>query len=63
MVVDWRETVYVLQAVWMVEPDQASSLQSSRSVSCDSLAANDLGTGSCWQPSKQNQVLLVVVGK
>ena len=31
-------------------------------VSCDILAANDLGTGSGWQQSKQNWVLLAVVG-
>jgi hypothetical protein len=49
--------------VLMAYPDQASSLQGSRGVSCDILAANDLGTGSGWQQSKQNQALLAVVGK
>ena len=48
--------------MWMVLPDQAGSLQGSRSVSCDLLAANDLGIGSGWQQSKQNWTLLAVVG-
>ena len=42
------ETVHVLQTVQMACPYQACSLQGSRDVSCDSLAANDLGTGSGW---------------
>ena len=53
----------VLQTVLMANPDQASSLQGSHSVDCDILALNDLGTGSGWQQSKQNQALLAVVGK
>ena len=63
MVMDCEETVHVLQTVLMAYPDQASSLQGSHSVGCDILAANDLGTGSGWQQSKQNQALLAVVGK
>jgi len=47
----------------MAYPNQASSLQGSHSVSCDILAVDDLGTGSGWQQSKQNQALLAVVGK
>ena len=46
----------------MVLPDQAGSLQGSRSVSCNLLAANDPGIGSGWQQSKQNWTLLAVVG-
>ena len=57
------ETVHVLQTVQMACPYQACSLQGSRDVSCDSLAANDLGTGSGWQQSRQNWALLAVVGK
>ena len=53
----------VLQTVLMANPDQASSLQGSHSVDCDILALNDLGTGSGWQQSKQNQAPLAVVGK
>ena len=53
----------VLQTVLMAYPNQASSLQGSHSVSCDILAVDDLGTGSGWQQSKQNQALLAVVGK
>ncbi len=63
LVVDCEGTVHVLQIVLMAYPDQASSLRGSRGVSCDILAANDLGTGSGWQQSKQNQALLAVVGK
>ena len=63
LVVNCEGTVHVLQIVLMAYPDQASSLQGSRGVSCDILAANDLGTGSGWQQSKQNQALLAVVGK
>ena len=63
LVVDCEGTVHVLQTVLMAYPDQASSLQGSRGASCDILAANDLGTGSGWQQSKQNQALLAVVGK
>jgi hypothetical protein len=47
-------TEHVLQTVLMAYPDQASSLQGSPSVDWDILAANDLGTGSGWQQSKQN---------
>ena len=46
----------------MVLPNQASSLQGSRCVSNDILSANDPGTGSGWQQSKQNWVLPAVVG-
>lgn len=55
-------TVHVLQTVQRACPNQACSLQGSRDVSCDSLAANDLGTGSGWQQSRQNWALLAVVG-
>ena len=54
---------HVLQTVLMAYPNQASSLQGSHGVSCDILAVDDLGTGSGWQQSKQNQALLAVVGK
>ena len=63
MVMKCGGTAHVLQTVLMAYPDQASSLQGSRSVSSDILAANDLGTGSGWQQSKQNWALLAVVGK
>ena len=55
-------TVHVLQTMQKACPNQACSLQGSRDVSCDSLAANDLGTGSGWQQSRQNWALLAVVG-
>ena len=51
-----------LQTVQRACPNQVCSLQGSRDVSCDSLAANDLGTGSGWQQSRQNWALLAVVG-
>jgi hypothetical protein len=44
----------VLQVMSMVCPNQADSLQGSRGVNYDILAANDLGIGSGWQQSKQN---------
>ena len=44
----------VLQVMSMACPNQAGSLQGSRGVNRDILAANDLGTGSGWQQSKQN---------
>ena len=48
MVAECGGTVHVLQTVQKVCPNQACSLQGSRDVNCDSLAANDLGTGSGW---------------
>ena len=57
------EAAYVLQTVLMVYPNQASSLQGSHNESCDILAVDDLGIGSGWQQSKQNQALLAVVGQ
>ena len=63
LVVDCGGAAHVLQTVLMAYPNQASSLQGSHSVGCDILAVDDLGTGSGWQQSKQNQALLAVVGK
>ena len=63
MVMKCGETVHVLQTVLMAYPDQVSSLQGSCGVSCNILAANDLGIGSGWQQSRQNWALLAVVGK
>ena len=62
LVVDCGGAAHVLQTVLMAYPGQAGSLQGSHSVSCDILAVDDLGTGSGWQQSKQNQALLAVVG-
>ena len=53
---------YVLHVMWMVLPNQAGSLQGVSSVNCILLAANDLGTGSGWQQSRQNWTLPAVVG-
>ena len=53
----------VLQVMSMVCPNQADSLQGSRGVNGDILAANDLGIGSGWQQSKQNWALPAVVGQ
>ena len=63
LAVDCGGAAHVLQTVLMAYPNQASSLQGSHSVSCDILAVDDLGTGSGWQQSKQNQALLAVVGE
>ena len=48
--------------MWMADPNQAGSLQGSQGVSLGILAANNPGTGSGWQQSKQNWVLPAVVG-
>ena len=48
--------------MWMLHPDQAGSLQVLDGVNGHDLAANNLGTGSGWQQSKQNWVLPAVVG-
>ena len=53
---------HVLHVMWMVLPNQAGSLQGVSSVNCILLAANDLGTGSGWQQSRQNWTLPAVVG-
>ena len=53
---------HVLLCMLMVLPDQAGSLQGSPGVSRVFLAADDPGTGSGWQQSKQSWALLAVVG-
>ena len=59
---DCAGALYVLYAMWMILPNQAGSLQGSCNVSCNFLAAKDLGIGSGWQQSKQNWTLPAVVG-
>ena len=61
-VLECQETQYVLQAMLMIHPNQASSLQGLCGVSSSILAVNDPGTGTGWQQSKQNWALLAVVG-
>ena len=61
-VLDCQGTQHVLQAMQMVHPNQAGSLQGSHGVSRDILAVNDPGIGSGWQQSKQNWALPAVVG-
>ena len=61
-VLNCQRTQHVLQAMQMVHPNQAGSLQGSHGVSRDILAVNDPGIGSGWQQSKQNWTLLAVVG-
>ena len=46
----------------MTHPYQAGGLQGSRGGSCDTLAANDPGTGTGWQQSKQNWMPPAVEG-
>lgn len=53
-VMECWEAVHVLSNVWMLRPDQASSLQGNLGVSWGSLAVDDLGIGSGWQQSKQD---------
>ena len=62
MAVECGGVAHALQTVLMAYPGQASSLQGSHDVSCDILAGDDLGIGSGWQQSKQNQALLAVEG-
>ena len=54
---------YVLLCMWMLCPNQASSLQGCHGVNCVTLAVENWGIGSGWQQSKQNSVLLAVVGQ
>ena len=54
---------YVLHGMLMAHPIQAGSLQGLHGVSCDALAVKDLGTGTGWQQSNQNWVLLAVMGQ
>ncbi len=63
LAVDCGGAAHVLQTVLMAYPNQAGSLQGPHSACCDILAVDDLGIGSGWQQSKQNQALLAVVGK
>ena len=53
-VMKWQGTRYVLRALLVAQPEQASSLQGSYSVGCDDLAASDLGIVSSWQQSMEN---------
>ena len=45
---------YVPQTAWMACPYQAASLQGPPGVGWAVLAANDSGSGSGWQQSKQD---------
>ena len=60
----WKRigALHVLRCMWMLCPNQASSLQGHHGVNCAALAVNNWGIGSGWQQSKQNSVLLAVVG-
>ena len=49
------ETWNVLQPVWMVYPNQASSPQGPHGVSCEPLVVNVLGIGPGWKQSRQNR--------
>ena len=62
-VVEYHGTGYVLHAVLMARPEQASSLQGSHDVSCDNLAANGLWMVSSWQQGMENYALLAVLGQ
>ena len=53
---------YVLLCMWMFCPNQARSLQGCHGVNRASLAVENWGNGSGWQQSRQNSVLLAVVG-
>ena len=62
-VVKCQGTGYVLYAVLMAYPEQASSLQGSHNVNCDIPVAYDLGNVSGWQQSMKNWALFAVLGK
>ena len=53
---------YVLLCMWMFCPNKASNLQGCHGVNRASLAVENWGNGSGWQQSRQNSVLLAVVG-
>ena len=53
---------YVLLCMWILHPNQASCLQGCHGVNHAILAVKNWGIGSGWQQSKQNSVLLAVVG-
>ena len=57
------ESWQVLRGMWMLCPNQASSLQGCHGVNCASLAVANWGNGSGWQHRRQNSVLLAVVGQ
>ena len=59
----WVAPPHDLRFVLMVCPFQASSLQGCNGGSRRTLAADDPGTGSGWQQSKQSWALLAVEGK
>ena len=61
-VVECIGSQHVLWIMWMAHPNQADRPQGSHHVSDGTLAANDLGTGSGWQQSKQNWARPAVVG-
>ena len=52
-----------IPSVLKVHPDQASGLQDADGVNHSHLAANNLGSGSGWQQSKQNWIPLAVMGE
>ena len=54
---------HVLPCMWILRPNQASSLQGCRGVNGAILAVKNWGIGSGWQQSKQNWALRAVVGK
>ena len=62
MVNDRQGVRYVLHAVLMAHPGQASCLQGYHSVGCEDLAANDLGIVSGWKQSMVNWALLAMLG-
>ena len=52
-----------IPSVLKVHPDQAIGLQDADGVNHSHLAANNLGSGSGWQQSKQNWIPLAVMGE
>ena len=67
---------YVLHAVLMAHPEQASSLQGSHSVGCGDLAANDLGSSQagnrawktrrhlqCWECEPEQSAVILCLAK
>ena len=54
-VMECAVTCHVPLCMWKIHLNQTGGLQGFHHVSGDVLAADDLGTGSGWQQSKQNQ--------
>ena len=61
MVVACAASWYVPRRMLKSHLNRTGGLQGFRNGSCDDLAGNDLGTGSGWRQSRQNQTPLAAM--